>query len=187
MRDTTIDLNAVVMSVYDSDGYLGIQIDAEGSEAQGAGTNAGTPTPGAGGVADYEAIWPGGLVHRPVDPVVDPNGTVHASLASTALRVSSGGRSWVMPLTDPRLVAILPELNKGDTMVYSGCGAFHRIGAEGQHSFFTTSDGTPNGQSIAALFWPTKFQMYAPWGKWTLDPTGYHVLTASGARLDIGG
>lgn len=191
MSDRSWDIQTAITSVYDADGFLGIQVDAYGSESTGTATGAASvPQPGTGGVADYEALHPG-VAYRPMDATLDEAGNVHAGQGCPTLTLTEGGRSFAIPLLDPRTVALLPTVNKGDRILPADNGSFVRVQGSGpgagRISQWTTDDGTSTGQSVSSLTWPDRFQKTAWWGKWTFDPTGYHVSTAGGARLDMGG
>lgn len=50
----------------------------------------------------------------------------------------------------------------------------------------TTADNTAEGASVYLRLDPTKFEIRAPWGKIVFDVSGLHMVTASGARFDLG-
>jgi hypothetical protein len=52
---------------------------------------------------------------------------------------------------------------------------------------FTTNDNTPTGKAVVLELSPTKIAFSAPWGSFVLDASGYHLKTAAGPRLDMGG
>lgn len=190
--DRTWDVKVCVTSAYDADGFLGIQVDAEGSESTGVATGAASkPTAGRGGVADYEVLYPGGVMHRPLDATLDEAGNVHSGQGCPVQALTEGGRTFVIPLMDPRTVALMPTLNKGDRILPGDAGAFIRVQGSGpgvgRISTFTTDDGTTNGNSVYWLVWPDRHEAVGPWGHLKFDPTGFHLLTQSGARFDMGG
>lgn len=179
------DIMNAVTSAWDSDGWLGIQPDAEGSEASSAQDDA---TPGQGGVRDFECINPGGVFHRPLDPVKDPSGTIDPTQAGQILSFFEGGRGFAMPLGDPRAIAILPTFAPGSTFVYADNGSFIRLEgsgpAVGQISIYTTDDGTPDGYTVGLNVWPTEIRMIPPGGgrHWA-DVSGFHWMEAGGGGL----
>ncbi len=182
------DIGNVVASIYDADGYLGIQIDAEGSEASTPTANA---TPGGGGVRDYESVQPAGVFYRPIDPVADASGTLDATKAGQVLYFLEGGRGFALPLGDPRITAILPTVAGGSTLLYSACGSFVRLEgsgpAQGQISIYTTDDGTTDGYVVGFNVWPTEIRMIPPGGgRHTADVTGFRWVDGSGARMTLG-
>lgn len=50
----------------------------------------------------------------------------------------------------------------------------------------TTADNTAEGASIYLRLDTTKFEIRAPFGKFVFDASGIHMVTASGARFDLG-
>ena len=190
--DRSWDIGLAVLSVYDGSGFLGIQYDAEGSELGGLSSGAdATPVPAGGGVHDYEAIHPGGIMHRPMDPATDANGNPVAAQAAQVLNFREGGHTFALCLGDPRTQAILPTIAPGSTIVFSDCGSFLRLEgsgpAQGQISLFTTDDGTPTGYSVGFQVFPTGITEFtAGGGRRTFDATGYEIVDASGARLQLG-
>ena len=67
------------------------------------------------------SMQPLGLVARPRDPDVGPDG--RSTGGANALYSFDGGEGFVMPLLDPRFVAKVPPLKKGGTALYSAPGA----------------------------------------------------------------
>jgi hypothetical protein len=179
------DIYAATMSAVDADGFIGIQVDVEGSQSPD-GT-----TPPAGGALPYEMIAPGGLYHRPLDPVIDKNGNVDPAQTAQIMVHREGGRCFASVLTDPRVIPNLPQIEPGGSVLYAGNASLIRIVGSGKNagrvSTFTTVDGTRNGQAVVALVWPDRHQWYAPWGKMTFDKGGFDVRTQWGARLTLGG
>lgn len=187
--DQSWDIAVTMLSVYDADGFLGLQCDSEGSEGGGLSSGAdATPIPPNGGVRDYEAIAPGGLYHRPSDPAVDANGNPNSAQAALVLNLREGGRVYSMGLGDPRVVALLPEIGKGDTLLAGDNGSFVRIVGSGPNagrvSLYTTTDGTPGSQSVYATCWPDRFERVAPWMQERGDATGYSLVVGA-CRFDM--
>ena len=190
--DKSWGIECGTLSAYDADGFLGIQTDVDGSEGSGGTSNAGaSPVAPSGGAPEYETIMPGGIVHRPLDPAIDASGNVNTAQAAQVLTFREGGRVWSMPLGDPRVVAILPTVEKGGTVVYSGCGSFLRLFGSGSNqgriSLFTTDDGTTDGYSVGVDIKPQSVTWIYPEGsKHTVDPSGFEWVDASGARMSLG-
>ena len=187
--DQSWDIAVTMLSVYDANGFLGIQCDSEGSEGGGLSSGAdATPIPPGGGVRDYEAIAPGGLYHRPSDPAVDANGNPNSAQAALVLNLREGGRVYSMGLGDPRVVALLPEIGKGDTLLAGDNGSFVRIVGSGPNvgriSLYTTTDGTPGGMSVYETVWPDRFERVAPWMQERGDATGYSLVVGA-CRFDM--
>lgn len=83
------------------------------------GVGAGAPT--------FECISPLGLLSRPMDPVVGPDGTM--STGANCLFAREGGEGFAMPTNDPRWIAKIPQPTKGSTILYSA-KAFLALDAE---------------------------------------------------------
>jgi hypothetical protein len=165
---------SVTMSEYDVDGFLGLQYDAEGEQASG--------------VPPFETHSIGGILHRPLDPVVDPqSGAVDASQSANVLVGWQGGQAHAFALEDPRVVPLLPTAKPGETIVYGAAGQFTRYHADGSITHMTSdAGGAASGQS---LFWklePTQFLRIAPWGTETWNQSVYRLKTAAGASLTLG-
>lgn len=165
------DIGAAVWSGYDPDGFLTVQIDAFGE--------------GDSGLQPYELHHPLGFSSRPRDPDTSPDGT--PGQACRVLYATQGGVGHAWLAYDPRAIPGLPALQKGESMQYGCAGQFIRCHADGSVTIFTTdAGGDPRGRSVYMKVKPDGFVWVAPWGKATFDSTGFHVLTSSGARLDLG-
>lgn len=173
------DLGVAMLSAYDDDGWLGVQPDALGENASG--------------VKPYEVHNPGGIVHRPLDPVVDPVSLLPDESQAAQLFVGLRGRlGVVLVLGDPRVVPELPQLQKGETSVYGDAGQFERFHADGSISRYTTTDGGKStGQTIVEWLTPTQRDFSAPWGRETFDAMGYRLTAINGgqaiASITMGG
>ena len=182
--DFGFDMYAATASFADSDGFIGIQVDVEGGQPSGG-------TAPAGGSHEYEMISPGGLYHRPLDPTLGPNGAIDSTKAAMVMVHREGGHCVASCLTDPRVIPLLPQIEPGGTLVHGDNGSFFRIVGSGANvgrcSIFTTDDGTPNGNSVFNLTWPTGFLRGAPWGTEGFDASGWHLATKAGPSLDLGG
>jgi hypothetical protein len=122
-----------------------------------------------------------GFLSRPLDP--DPDGGRGCS-AFYYRKGQSEGFAWLA--NDPRVQDLLPEILPGESFQYGAKGQFVRCHPDGKISIFTTSDATPNGQSVYQQVAPTGFTRVAPWGRETFDANGFHVKHVSGARIDLG-
>lgn len=102
-----MDLSYCTHSEYDSDGFLGIQVDVYATSGSG-------DTPG-------HQLSPGGMDHRPVDP--------EGEIAEMCWIFEDGHQNLVFPLNDPRTESALPNLNKGATRLFDtgtfGAFPFH--------------------------------------------------------------
>lgn len=93
----------------------------------------------------------------------------------------------------PAILAVLgpnpepqPGLRPDDPVMLGPKRNFVRCDSEGRVSLFTTDDGTPTGKSVYFQVRPDGFRGVHPLFKFTLDKTGFHVVHASGARVDLG-
>ncbi|MET0793562.1 MAG: hypothetical protein ABW061_18730 [Polyangiaceae bacterium] len=159
-------LHTITYSEVDANGFIGIQFDAFGEQDSGMDT--------------VEVIHPFGLMANPPEP--DANGAFSCS----ALIGWEGDQAYAWLCSDPRSRVVLPSLKKGETLLYGCAGNFVRMHADGRISLFTTDDNTPNGKTVALQIKPDGLLFSAPWGKFTFDETGFHVLHVSGAALDLG-
>lgn len=94
----SFDIGVALLSTYDDDKFLGIQVDAFGEEQSG--------------VVPYEAHSPHGIISRPHDPTED--GACQVLYAMEAGR----GHAWVQ--SDPRVIPLLPPIKKGGFAFYGG-------------------------------------------------------------------
>ena len=182
--DAGLDIDTVVLNVYDADGFLGLQVGTEGSESIGGQAP-------VGGAHDYETHQPAGIYHSPLNAVLDGSGNVDPKQACQSITYREGGHVVVIPTTDPRVIPLLPTMNPGDTCVYGGAGAFYRVTGpgnnQGRHSMWTTDSGDVAGNTVALRCWPDRHQRSAPWGTETFDYSGYHLATSAGPCFDMGG
>lgn len=167
----TWDLGMVALSEYDADGWLGVSYDAYGEQNSG--------------IHPAELHSPHGFYSRPLDP--DTDGAGNPTIGCNVWWSWEGNDAHAMLGSDPRLVANLPPLLKGEAIFYGPKANFARCHADGSISMLTTDDGTVTGQSIFCKVSPDGFAWVAPWGKMTFDATGFHVITVSGASLHMGG
>lgn len=175
-KSLELDIANVTSTGVDADGYLEVQHDAEGEQ------NAGVP----GG----QACYPHGLWSRPIDPQIDPaSGQPIPSKACRVLTMYEGGVLHSMPLDDPRVVAALPAINAGETILYGDFGNFFRLHADGSCSIATTDKGgNPTGRTVALRVTPTEKTFDSPWGQERFDQSAWKMVhTPSGARITAGG
>jgi len=166
------DIGVAVFSAYDADGWLGVQFDAEGEEESG--------------VVPYEVQAPAGLLHRPLDPDTDSQSNVIPGKGSSLLLMFAEGLNRALVLTDPRVVPLLPILEKGETILYADGGSFIRLHEDGRISLYTTDTGDRSGQDVARTLGPTGFNDYGPWGSMAFDPYGFRVNYQPGASFTLG-
>ena len=89
---------------------------------------------------------------------------------------------------DNRKAALAGNVKQGETVVFaSGSQACSIYKNDGSVTHMTTENGQSSGPTIYERMAPDGFVRFARWGKETFDPTGFHIFTFSGARLDMGG
>ena len=163
-------IGLVMASELNADGWMGIQP---------------APLGGPSGAAEFlETLHPAGFLSRPVDPETDADG--NPTTGTSVLLLNDGDEGFALPLSDPRYMATVVQLEKGDTLVYATDGtAFTRWKAAGEVVTLTTTDNTPKGRTIYHSQGPDGFEWSCPWGRMSLGPYGFHVVHSSGARLDL--
>lgn len=108
MSQLAFDFGVATFSEYDSeDGHLGISFDHPGENA---------------GVPPAEAFSPFGFISRPLDPEADAEAT--PTTGCTVFLVQDGDAHHLMPLQDPRVTEILPQVRKGGAMFYCAAGSY---------------------------------------------------------------
>jgi hypothetical protein len=167
----TFELGQIQLTEYDSADVLRSQPDGLGSAPR---------------VASQQTHHLGGFAHRPSDPDTGPNGELLEGRGGLALIGKDGTDRFVLPLGDPRNLAKLPILKKGESMVYGPAANFARCHANGSVTLFTTTDGTLDGKSVYVQVRPNEILMVAPWGTMTFGDEGFHMLHSSGARMSAG-
>ena len=103
IRFQGIELGVAVASVYDDDGFLGVQVDTHGEDDAG--------------VPPFQALMPYGLIGRPLDPESDGEG-------SNVLFWDDGDLSHCIALNDPRVQSVAPQATKGSVGQCNAAGAF---------------------------------------------------------------
>jgi hypothetical protein len=164
-------LGHCVLTEFDPSGFLRAQPDALGDAPQ---------------VEAYELHHTYGFWSRPPDAEVDADGKPIQSKACGLLYGSLGDQNHAWLVADPRPIALLPVPQPGESLQYGPAANFVRCKADGSVTLFTTTDGTFDGQSVYCEVAPDGVTMLTPWGKLSLKADGFHVLHASGARIDCG-
>lgn len=119
-----------------------------------------------------------------------PAAPTQGKASCQAIRLKRGDRDIIFATRDLRSSSIYGNLKPGETCVGASDAASQAralFKLDGSASLITTDDNTPTGNSVFLRLSPTAFQVVAPWGTIIFDATGFHVKTASGARLDLGG
>ena len=173
-----LDIGLVMLTEYNDNGILGIQVDGYGEDKAG--------------LASYMAQGACGELARCMDPALDANGQPLQGQACEVMYAHEGSRGHAWCLNDPRTLTKLPIMQKGEKLIFAPnlIAQFIRFHKSGAISMYTTDDGTVNGKTIVRSLSPDPLQGivdFCPWGKVTLNQTGYHVLTSGGARFDGGG
>jgi hypothetical protein len=101
-----LELGVAVASVYDDDGFLGIQVDTHGDNDAG--------------VPPFQALMPYGLLGRPLDPESTGEGC-------NVVFWPDGDESHCIALNDPRIAAVAPQATKGSTGLCNARGAFQLL------------------------------------------------------------
>jgi hypothetical protein len=126
-----------------------------------------------------ELSHPYGFASRPVDK--DAEGGACGAFYST-----EGAQGYCWLANDGRIQSKLPEVLEGESFQYGVTGNFVRCHQDGRISLFTTDDATVNGRTVAFTIGPKGLLFSYPYGKLTIDETGFHYLHNSGARIDAG-
>lgn len=122
------------------EGVLSVAVDLYGAgDADGTGASGRT----------LPSMQPLGLLARPMDPTVDP-ATARPTLGAGCLYGFIGDEGWSMPTTDPRLLADVPEIAKGSTLLYA-TKAFLYMNGETRDVTLFQRVGTAKGQSISMV------------------------------------
>jgi hypothetical protein len=177
------DLGLVTFSGFDADGFLSVQYDAPG--------NGEDDDDSPGGVAPYEAHHMLGFVGRPLDPIL-VNGTPDPTTSSTVLVFVRGGVGHAIPLQDTRLMPVLPQIGKGESLWYGPAyGQFGRMFADGSIALFTaTKNMRTDGTGLPVYLHigsDGSLEFTSPTaGRLIFDATGFHVVTQGGARMHLG-
>jgi len=89
-----------------------------------------------------ESVQPLGILSRPLDPTPDGG--------AGCLAADDGGEGFAMPTTDPRLVAKVPEITKGATVIYSA-GPFLLLDQENASTMIYQPVGDDAGQVFSMV------------------------------------
>lgn len=173
-----VHLDSIRLTEYDDDGFLGVQIDADGTATDGA------PELGAQ-VAPFEALTPYGFNARALDPQVDGAGQV--SSGALSLTFWEGARGYSLQLHDPRLMPALARCEPGESVQYGCRNNFIRCHEDGRVSVMCTDDGTEDGKTIDSTVAPDGFSWRGPWGAMRHNEMGFWYRHVSGARMELGG
>lgn len=104
------------------EGFLGIQVDGYGEDAAA--------------MPHAHAAEIGGMMYRPDDPDLDPDGQPLPASSAQVLYWDEGGRQFACGMNDPRVTAKAPQLTKGGKQIVVKSGAFSQW--DGDTGSFTT-------------------------------------------------
>ncbi len=127
-------------------------------------------------------LWgPSGFASRPAVPTPGQE-------AAQALVMRTGGRDVCVAFRDIRAQQVYGNLAAGESCLFATSGQARVVcKADGSIVLYTTEDNTETGRAVYLKLAPDGLRMEAPWGRVTFDATGFHLITHSGARLDLGG
>jgi hypothetical protein len=132
------DIGLSVASIYDADGFLGVQVDAYGEQQSG--------------VRDYELHAPFGFLSRPLDPSTDAQAQPVATGACQVLYAMEGGRGHAWLSNDPRVIPLLPKLDKGGSIQYCATlGSFAKFSGTGAYQVQVASGQTITLQTLGGV------------------------------------
>jgi hypothetical protein len=152
----TWDLGTAVLTEYDADGFLGVQLDHYGDEP---------------GTEPLELHSPYGFLSRPPDPDADGRGC-------QAFYAWDGQRGHALLSHDPRTADRIPRLKKGGSVQYCGKGGFGLFdGDDDTYTLYVPTDFDGAGT-------PTKAHVFTV-GKDGGGKRNITLLHADGMRLSM--
>lgn len=103
-----------------------------------------------------------------------------------------GDRDIAVNSIDLRGLELAGLLKDGETAIYAAGDDGNSQGRvlckdDGSINAYTTHDNTKDGRSVYLRVAPDELVFASPWGTLRFDKTGFHVQTASGAALNLGG
>lgn len=107
-----------------------------------------------------------------------------------AIRRANG--NVIIASRDTRAANAAGNLKDGETCLYAtgktGTGqAKVALKQDGSVTSYTTQGNVPGGAAVYSSVTPDGFIWAGPFGKMTLDANGFHLVLASGQRVDLGG
>ncbi len=173
MSGFDFDISVVTATSYkERKGFLGLQVAGNGTPEDPAGINPGEP------------LFPLGLKSRPLDPALDADGRPLGDQVCQALITWEGGKLHVLPTFDPRWIKKLPEINKGDTLLYCANAPMVRLNAvTGTVTLMTTADNSEGGTSSFYQQTGQGFIVTSENGTMALDDFGWRLTTRVGVTM----
>jgi hypothetical protein len=103
-----------------------------------------------------------------------------------------GDRDIIIARRDVRGQQIYGNLKEGETCVFGGGIDGLAMGRvlmkqDGSVVLYTTDTNTEAGHAVYLKLSPDGLHFVAPWGTLTFDANGFHMITAAGPRIDLGG
>jgi hypothetical protein len=146
--------------------------------------------------ADSAEMWAGapGFYGLPAPPTPGNSSSQHVTLKDS-------DRDKIIGCRDIRDAAVYGNLNAGDRVMTAGFPGAARqfVRIDGSVTSLTTDDGTNTGNVVFARIASNytdqsgnpalggEWRYYAPWGGAWHDPSGYHLRTWHGVKIDAGG
>jgi hypothetical protein len=119
------------------------------------------------------------------------NNNIRTILANVPCQYEGTSRAHAWLSYDPRAIALIPNIGKGEVVLHGMVGNFVRMHTDGRITLWTSDKPTDplaaDAHSIYQEISPEGFAWVTPWGKMSLDANGFHVVTRGGARFDLGG
>jgi hypothetical protein len=165
--EMTFELGQALLTVYDENNFLDIQVDA--------------PDGDNSGLHPYESHLPYGLFARPPDPEKDANGTPLPATCTNVLIAHEGGRGHVIPLENPAIVQKLPQIQPGENGVHGPVGQFVRFHNDGAISLWIP--GKAGGPDASYRFTAEGIEFSGAMGTMRFTPEQFAVDHRSGASL----
>ncbi len=165
--DLRWELGGALLSVYDENNFLDVQVDA--------------PDGDNSGLLPQESHLPYGLFGRPPQPRKDGNGVAIPSSVTNALIAHEGGRSHVIALENPEIVAKLPQIHDGENGMHGPLGQFIRMHDDGAISMWIP--GKDGGPDASYRFTADGIEFSGAMGTLRFTPEQFAVDHRSGASI----
>jgi hypothetical protein len=176
----SIDIQNVVGTSIDADGFQSTQWDADGENDAGVTAGQAHHLFGSWGRA------PDGTAESTATGAAGA-GSLDPSKSAQCFVIHEGGTAHLLDLQHVPTMAIVPTPLGGEHVTYSTSGCFTRHHLDGSVSMATTdAGGGPSGQAIFFRVRPTERVYNAPWCRETYDATGMRWKHAGGARMALG-
>jgi len=165
--DLRWELGGALLSDYDENNFLDIQVDAPDGENSG--------------LLPQESHLPYGLFGRPPQPRKDANGVPIPSSVTNTLIAHEGGRDHVIALENPEIVAKLPQVHDGENGMHGPLGQFIRMHDDGAISMWIP--GKDGGPDASYRFTAEGIEFSGAMGTLRFNPEQFAVDHRSGVSL----